>query len=540
MSTPKSPMRWILSHSRSAAVPLLGMALASLATTAVNLLSTTMLKAFTDYAVGASNHSIRLLWLLSAAGIVAGGLFFILKAICSRVAASRVERSIRRALMHTLTRCDLLKVEEMHEGELITRLTSDTEAAARCLPQLITSMLGGCLCAVAAYVYMLCLSWQLTLAITAAVPLLWLCIRLFSPVLESRSRADKQSEETARSQILDVLGSLPLIQAFRAQPFVMSRFLAHHRMKLRTSAHLGLCEGVFQFLGSTIGTLTFLLTMGLGAWYTARGELTIGGMIAMINLLNHVTWPLNQISGTFASVKQACISAERMMKVLLLPVREATTCISEAPNELVLHDVSFSYHAAQPVLKDICLSFPRGEITGIYGASGSGKSTLLKVLLGLYTPVQGCISPSNLKAACVPSDHSLYTGTLRENLLMGAAEDPQRLEQCIRLSHLEDCIKGLSNGLDTFVGSGAQTLSSGQAQRVAIARALYRDAALLVLDEPTSNLDQASIAVLKDTLRIVAQDRIVVIVSHDERLRDLCNRIFLLSDGQLYLQKGTA
>lgn len=540
MSTPKSPMRWILSHSRSAAVPLLGMALASLATTAVNLLSTTMLKAFTDYAVGASDQSLRLLWLISAAGIIAGGLFFILKAFCSRIATARTEHTIRRDLMHTLTRCDLLKVEEMHEGELITRLTSDTEAAARCLPQLITSMLGGCLCAVAAYVYMLCLSWKLTLAITAAVPLLWLCIRLFSPVLESRSRADKQSEETARSQILDVLGCLPLIQTFRAQPFVMSRFLMHHRMKLRTSAHLGLCEGVFQFLGSTIGTLTFLLTMGLGAWYTARGELTIGGMIAVINLLNQVTWPLNQISGTFASVKQACISAERMMKVLLLPVREATTCISEAPNELVLHDVSFSYSDTQPVLKGICQTIPKGGITGIYGASGSGKSTLLKVLLGLYTPVQGCINPANLKSAYVPSDHSVFAGTLRENLLMGTAEDPERLLHCIQQSNLEDCISHLSKGLNTTVGSGGQLLSSGQAQRVAIARALYRDAPLLVLDEPTSNLDQASIDVLQETLRIVAQDRMVVLVSHDERLRDLCDRIFLLSDGQLYLQKGTA
>jgi len=105
---------------------------------------------------------------------------------------------------------------------------------------------------------------------------------------------------------------------------------------------------------------------------------------------------------------------------------------------------------------------------------------------------------------------------------------------------LQDCIAGLSRGLDTPVGSGGQMLSSGQAQRVAIARALYRDAHLLVLDEPTSNLDQASIAVLKETLRIVAQDRIVVVVSHDETLQAVCDRVFRLEDGQLHLQKGTA
>lgn len=536
----KSPMRWILSQSRAAAAPLLCMTLASLATTAVSLLTTTILKAFTDYAAGTSPGSLQQLWLLSAVVIVAGGFFLILDAFCNRIAVARTERKIRTDLMHVLTRCDLLKLEGMHEGELITRLTSDAEAAAQCVPRLISSLLGGCLCAVAAFFYMLSLSWQLTLAITVAVPLLWLCIRLFSPVLDSRSRADKRSEETARSQMLDVLSSLPLIQVFRAQPFVMRRFLQQHHVKLQTSGKLGLCEGLFQFLNSTIGTLTFLLTMGLGAWLTVQGELTIGSMIAVINLLNHVTWPLTHISATFASTKQACVSAERVMTALSLPVRDPNPYAGAAPDALELHEITFAYAGTQPVFDGITLSLARGEITGIYGASGSGKSTLLKVLLGLYSPIQGCILPANLKAAYVPSDHPLYAGTLRENLLMGAAEDSQRLQKCIRLSHLQDCIAGLSRGLDTPVGSGGQMLSSGQAQRVAIARALYRDAHLLVLDEPTSNLDQASIAVLKETLRIAAQDRIVVVVSHDETLQAVCNRVFRLEDGQLHLQKGTA
>ncbi len=165
----KSPMRWILSQSRAA----------------VSLLATTILKAFTDFAAGTSPGSLQQLWLLSAVVIVAGGFFLILDAFCNRIVVARTERKIRTDLMHVPTRCDLLDLEGMHEGELITRLTSDTEAAAQCAPRLISSLLGGCMCAMAAFFYMHSLSWQLTLAITVAVPLLALCIRLFSPVLEA-------------------------------------------------------------------------------------------------------------------------------------------------------------------------------------------------------------------------------------------------------------------------------------------------------------------------------------------------------------------
>jgi len=530
----------LLQHNRGAVWWLLLAAVASLGSSAVSLLTTAILKAFTDYATGQAAASLAVLTIGALGVVPVGSLFLILQSLSTRMACHTAESKLRVRMMNVLSRCELLSLQSLHSAEISARLTKDTETTANCLPQLIRTLLGGCLTAVLALVYMFSLSWKLSLAVLLSIPAMLVLIRLFSPKLQSSIQADKQHEDSIRSHMENALDHLLLLQTYQAQPMLFQKLNHAHHLKQQSMRRLGLVEGTFSFLNTTAGMLTFLVAMGYGAYLTTQGECTVGGMIAVINLINYVTWPLQNISQSITQLRQALVSVQRLEDILTLPAAQpaADDAVDASADALTLKDVAFSYPGSAPVLSGVNAAFRNRRIIGVYGRSGSGKSTLLRLLLGVYRPQSGDISMGEIAdlrslVSYVPADHFIYPGTVRENILMGSPDDPVRLNRCIQLSNLPSVISALPDGLDTVIGDGAQDVSSGQAQRIAIARALYRDRPILILDEPSSNLDQESLLLLKKALKQLAKERLIILVSHEPDFASICDEVYLLRQGAL-------
>jgi HlyD family secretion protein len=213
---------------------------------------------------------------------------------------------------------------------------------------------------------------------------------------------------------------------------------------------------------------------------------------------------------------------------------------------IVLEAIHFSYEGAtRAALDDVSLQVRAGSMVGLAGANGSGKTTLIDILLGLLEPDSGQVRVDGVgihggnraawqrALAYIPQTVSLIDGTVAENVAFGARVDPARLAEVVRLARLDAFVDSLPAGLDERLGAGARSLSGGERQRVGIARALYRDAPVLVLDEPTSSLDGAAERDLLQVLRGLHGTRTVVIVAHSlHTLRD-CDRIFELEGGHL-------
>lgn len=195
------------------------------------------------------------------------------------------------------------------------------------------------------------------------------------------------------------------------------------------------------------------------------------------------------------------------------------------------------------ILNNINLSFSKGAVTGIIGKSGSGKSTLLKLLMGLYAPQSGSvtlehnsgtISGSDIitQVAYVPPNDYLFSGTVSENIIMSEENAIQnQIMDAASKANILDFINSMPNGFDTVLGEDGNTVSSGQAQRIAIARAIYKKSKIFIFDEPTANLDEDSIMKFQSTVKELAEDNICIIVTHDTSTIEICDKIYILSDG---------
>ena len=535
--------RWIWRQTRGSRGLIMLMLFTSIGMTCVSLLTALVLQAFTDVAAGKPGApSIGAIVIVFLIGTVCEGLFALGQSVSKRLTYSRTERKLRLAMTKRITESRLLDVQKIHSGELLTRLTKDVESVSNCIPNLVGNLFNGMLTTVGALILMFLLNWKLSLMILVAIPLLLLIVGAFSPVLERWTQADKENDEHNRSQMQDALSSIPLLKVFRACGVALNKIEQSYQKKYRSAKRLSVIEGFFYFANNFVGTATFVIVLGFGAYLSLQGEFTIGGMIAMVQLLNYVVWPFQYASSAISEVVQALVSAERVQEVLSLPQDEATTgAAASRAASLTMEQVHFAYAPELPVLNGIEGTFRQGRIAGIYGRSGGGKSTLLRLLLGLYRADTGSIRLTGSEGtvdlagsvAYVPADGFIYTGTLRENILMGAEEDAQQMAECIAAANLTEVVDELQDGLDTQIGNGGQQLSSGQSQRVAIARALYRKAPVMILDEPTSNLDQASIEVLCETLRQEAERRIIVVATHERALCAVCDDLYILDQGKL-------
>jgi ABC-type multidrug transport system fused ATPase/permease subunit len=282
------------------------------------------------------------------------------------------------------------------------------------------------------------------------------------------------------------------------------------------------------------------------------------------------------------TMNKAVISAERVLEILELPTEaqseKAALICPELKGDVEFVNVSFSYPrrmgekaSAPPALKQIQLSIKSGTTVAIIGTTGSGKTTLTSLLPRLYSPTQGTILLDGMDIkmlerkslrrhiSIIPQDAALFRATIWENIAYGARDlpegfspswltQPEKRKICRELfdkiryyaheANAHEFITRLPDGYDTILGERGGTLSGGQRQRIAIARAMIRGAPILILDEPTTGLDNASSRKVMEALDRLKKGRTAFIVAHHLRTIRDADLIVVLEDGQI-IETGT-
>jgi ATP-binding cassette subfamily C protein LapB len=272
-------------------------------------------------------------------------------------------------------------------------------------------------------------------------------------------------------------------------------------------------------------------------------------LIAVTMLSSRAIGPVAQIAGLIIRWEQTKLALHALDQIMAAPVDEQAGCVQLAALQgaVELRDVQFAYPDTQPLLKGVNLKIAPGEKVGFIGRIGSGKSTLLRLLLNIYTPQQGAvlidriavnqIDPLSLRRQIgfVPQDVTLFHGSMRENILLGAANvSDADLLRAVRLACLEETLAQLPEGLGTEVGERGERLSGGQRQAVAIARALVRQPRLLLLDEPSSMMDPATEHLLIQHLREL-KDTTLLLITHRTAMLPLVDRLVVLDQGRVVL-----
>lgn len=300
-------------------------------------------------------------------------------------------------------------------------------------------------------------------------------------------------------------------------------------------------------------SVVILCTLGIAVFLVTQQMLSVGRMIIGVVAVFGSFGPVIAISALPGNLTQTFASGDRVLELLaekpaVTPINDGQTFTYE---NLSVKDLSFSYDGEEQVLKDICMNAKKGEIVGIVGESGCGKSTFLKLLLRFWEKDGGeiCYNGTDIDAVATDSllDNVtmvsqvtyLFDETIEENLRIAKPDATnEELEQACKLASVHDFIMTLPNGYQTKVGALGDNLSAGEKQRIGLARAFLRGSELILLDEPTSNVDSINEGIILKALKEQKNKKSIILVSHRESTMAIADRIYRVEGGRMYEQSG--
>jgi ATP-binding cassette, subfamily C, bacterial CydD len=467
-----------------------------------------------------------------------------------RRAATDVLSRLRLDLVESRLRSRPAALDGAESGEVATAAVAGVDALeatfARYLPQVVLAL------TVPIAVLALVASIDLVSAgvMLLTLPLVPVFMWLIGRYTERQTRARWRALARLSTHFLDVVRGLPTLRAFnrgRAQGEQIERVSDEYRRAAMGTLRVAFLSGTVLELAATLGIALVAVTVGVRL---VDGGLGFEAGLTVLVLAPELYLPLRNLGTQFHASADGLAVAERLLDLLDEPPAAASGGAG-APSPLDvpvrLERVSFAYPAREgAVLDSVDLALAPGETVALVGPSGSGKSTVASLLLRLAEPSAGRVRVGEVDlAACdpagwrahvawMPQQPTLFRGTVADNIRLGdAGADDERVRAAAELSGADAFVRELPDGYGTVVGGGGRPLSAGERQRIALARAFLRDAPLVVLDEPTANLDPVSAELVGEAVERLREGRTVLLIAHRRELVERADRVVTLAGGRI-------
>src|SRR5256712_9615308 len=396
------------------------------------------------------------------------------------------------------------------------------------------------------------LDWPLALVALGVCPVLLVLSRAYRGRMRRQSRHVKKLEASALAVAHETLGALRVVKAFGQEARETARFVGRSREGMMARLRLALMEGRFGVLVGLTTAAGTAAVLFIGVQHVRAGTLTLGQLLMVLGYLGQLYDPLKTISRKAAGIQSYLASAERVFALLDepfdVPERAAARPLTRARGAVTFRDVSFAYDGEreEAVLRDVSFDLRAGARVAVAGATGAGKSTLLNLLTRFYDPTAGAILLDGIdlrdyrvadlrnQFAIVLQEPLLFSTTIGENIAYGRpGASAAEIARAAAAAGAHDFIVRLPRGYETPVGERGLQLSGGERQRVALARAFLKDAALLILDEPTSSVDAKTESAILDAMDRLMEGRTAFLITHRERALAGCDARLQLERGRL-------
>ncbi len=455
---------------------------------------------------------------------------------------------LRKDILEKYQKAPYSFLEKHEAGDLKMRLMDDVDCLGNFIREQVVDYVFGILTIVVTLVVTLKIDFKMTLCCLIIVPLVFL-INFF--IARGTGKINEEIRKVNEEYYTSTHNSLQFwreIKAQNAEQVFVNRFQNFRRilakLGIRSIRYWGYSEVFKDFKANY---LTKVLVYIIGAFFVVKGEISVGVLIMFTEYFALLFSSLDSVNSKRAALKANTPYYKRIFETLTFPEEnEEDKEIVSNLQDIIVNNLSFSYREGCETLNNINLTVQKGEYVAIIGKTGCGKTTLAKLLLGLYQPDDGiiCFDKHNLSAinkqtlysqiGIVMQDGFLFNMSIRENLLLSNQEATEEdLIAVCKRANIYDFVTGLENGFDTVIGERGVKLSGGQKQRLAIASVLLKKPKLLIFDEATSSLDKQSEDIINDSIRELAKDITVIVISHKPAAVLRAQKIVVMDKGKI-------
>lgn len=467
----------------------------------------------------------------------------------------RMAHALRHELFSHLQCLSLTFHKRARAGELLTKVTSDTNSVRDAFSEFALALVTEVLTLIGMIAIMLAMNIELSLVVLATFPLLAvISVYRFRRIRDS-ARKVRKAEGNLASRVSETLHAIATVKAFGRERYETERFESESSATLQESIRTARLEAASSRAADMVNAAGTFAVLVFGSLQALRGRITPGSVLIFVSYMNSLYVPIRTLAKLSAKLSRAFVCAGRISDILGIEPevedRPGALAASGLRGHISFNDVSFAYGHGQPVLRNVNLDIAAGQKVALLGPSGAGKSTLVSLILRLYELERGEIRIDGVdvkdyqreslrqQIGIVMQDTVMFGASIRENIAYGKVEaTTEEIVNAAKAANAHEFICKLEHGYDTVVGERGGTLSGGQRQRIAIARAFVRNAAVLVLDEPMTGLDVENEAAVRNALQRLMRGKTCLLITHDLASAANADRVLVLEHGHIVEQSS--
>jgi ATP-binding cassette subfamily B protein len=501
--------------------------------------------------------SFTTIFIIWTSAVVLRNVMDILRAWVDSILEQRILIGFRQKLYEHIQSLSLDFFMGGQTGALMQRVLSETGAVQRLLTQVLLTPVVDAIVLVIVISYLLVLSWQMTLVLFVAAPFTVLMFRFTSGKLQQGAMGINLSARELGSELEETINGISDIQVFNAQPKRNDRFRAASLVAAKNTSSTTFWMSLSNSGAQVLIALTTALILLASIMFGQKWGLTFSSALVFMQMAPNLFTPVQRLISSYTmyqSLVPGIVSTYELFDTKPTVVEKpGAVALGEVHGDITFENVVFGYSPTQKVLNGVSFEIKEGETIAFVGPIGCGKSTIMNLILRFLDPEQGRIllEGKDISDATLNSLREQVSklaqfpfflkDTIKENVRLGrAGATDAEIEEACKLAHIHDVIidpQRMPKGYDTIVG--VQVPSGGQKRLIALARCLLRKPEVLLLDEPTENLDGTERNRLTQVIREYANERTCVVISHDLNfVADVADRIMVIDKGRI-VDQGT-
>lgn len=534
----RSIVKWLWSHHRRCRLQATINVVIGLLHVGLGLAGVEVLRRVTDIATGSREGSLVMAAVLLGSIMLLEMVLNIILTWVRAVLGVKTQNLMQQGFFARLLKGRWNGVERFHSGDVLNRLFGDVNDIVGLMTEVLPSAVIILVQFIASFVYLYIMDSMLALILVIATPIFILLSRIYFHKMRRIVRKIKDSNSALQSIIQESVQHKMVVKVLERGDMMVNRLERRQallRWQIKARARFSIFSKALVNVGFAGGYLAALVW---GLFQLKDRVITVGVLMAFTQLISRIQRPLLDMARLLPTLVNSLTSSERLMELEELPMESDPTDLpatfsADSPLGLRFENVSYQYTAkGRQVLQHFSHDFRPGCFTAILGETGAGKTTLIRLMLALIDPSEGqtvlysesphaegekSLPISVSTRSCfsyVPQGNTLFSGTIRENLLFGNPDaTTQQMKEALHIA-MADFVFDLPEGIDTRCGEGGGGLSEGQAQRITIARAILRPCRVLLLDEATSALDIDTEHRLLESLQTHFKDTTIIFVTH--------------------------